>query len=528
MQQKTTNGDKQSRLKIFIALLVLVLVGSIGKTLYSTFVESSTNSDKASSSGGLSLLFNEQSSIHDAVHLKQIYADYVMEKFSGVHQLSGKGVSINFMEGSVRCDHQELMGKVTSGCLPQNSVSTSQCNHSTAGVGKIVSEGLDPASTGIAPKATIKAGGCYDLSEDDAFCSSAVVRIGGGLKIWKGLSKCPSDAVLQDGIDHVRYHHDIYNGRYDADVDRFLHSNPYYGFVQSAGNGSGNAVDPKDSSFPLASEVANGHYHLGCDEVFTDSHLPTKDEPFDALTINAASKNVISVGSAVVLRERYTSPADVLTSGRSSRGPTDDGRIKPDLTAPVYFNFELGKSLMCNQDAYTSGFNGTSSAAPVVSGVYALLYELQGKLFSSKFLSSTYRAILNHTAFEVGKNDGPDYESGWGLLNAYGAVSLVDWLSRSDALSEMEISTANPSFSTTITAKNSVDPIKVSLAWTDPASVSCNSPVCDQPELVNNLDLIVEDSKGVRYYPWTLDPSIRAMTSLPKKFHLRSSSATLM
>ena len=44
----------------------------------------------------------------------------------------------------------------------------------------------------------------------------------------------------------------------------------------------------------------------------------------------ATAKNVISVGNH---KNRYSGSPDVMMSG-SSRGPTEDGRIKPDLVAP--------------------------------------------------------------------------------------------------------------------------------------------------------------------------------------------------
>ena len=86
----------------------------------------------------------------------------------------------------------------------------------------------------------------------------------------------------------------------------------------------------------------------------------------------------------------------------SSWGPTDDGRIKPDLVAPGCENPRSDSSpggsiwsLAGGGEGYT-GWCGTSMAAPVVSGGVALLREelaAQGRAVSP----SLVRALLIHT-----------------------------------------------------------------------------------------------------------------------------------
>jgi len=213
----------------------------------------------------------------------------------------------------------------------------------------------------------------------------------------------------------------------------------------------------------------------------------------------------------------------VRISGHSSRGPTDDGRIKPDISAPVYNEDLLAySSLACGSEtSYTPYFGGTSAAAPVVSGVYSLLHEMQSSNYTEEFLSSTYRALLLHTAFEVGEYDGPDFESGWGLVNAFGAVSLmgVDASNPGSLIIESELGTNQNSYSTTITAGSQGMPIKVSLGWIDPEGVSCRG--CEESQLINDLELVVTDSDGNRYYPWTLDPDLPRQAASRDKLNSR-------
>jgi len=206
------------------------------------------------------------------------------------------------------------------------------------------------------------------------------------------------------------------------------------------------------------------------------------------------AKNVISVGSI-----DYN---DMLISSFSSLGPTDDGRIKPDVVAagcerwvssldndwivstiPVNTYGELGKC-------------GTSMAAPAVSGVVALMHEAYNSSGVSDMLPSTDKAILIHTATDMG-NTGPDYTYGWGLVEAKKAVKTA--LNGSEYIIEGNISTGevlNYSFNLSHTAEK----LRVTLAWSDPPS----TPFANI-ELATDLDLNVTNPSGTGYFGWLLD-----------------------
>jgi hypothetical protein len=53
---------------------------------------------------------------------------------------------------------------------------------------------------------------------------------------------------------------------------------------------------------------------------------------FDMLTGSSVSKNVLVV-AAVNAVATYNGPSSVVMSSFSNYGPTDDGRIKPDISA---------------------------------------------------------------------------------------------------------------------------------------------------------------------------------------------------
>jgi subtilisin family serine protease len=122
---------------------------------------------------------------------------------------------------------------------------------------------------------------------------------------------------------------------------------------------------------------------------------------------------------------------DVLTVGAtaqdgtvasfSSRGPTPDGQVKPDLVAP-------GVNILSALPHGTYGrFEGTSMATPHVAGVVALMWSANPKLIGD--IADTTR-ILRQTATRVPEHasdvcGSPQDITGVGLVNAAAAVSAA-------------------------------------------------------------------------------------------------------
>ena len=94
-------------------------------------------------------------------------------------------------------------------------------------------------------------------------------------------------------------------------------------------------------------------------------------------------------------------------------GPTADGRIKPDVVAPG--------SLVWLPRIGTSGQyivkNGTSFAAPLISGICALIVQAHPDWTPYHIME-----VLKDTAEDLG-DSGPDNEYGWGLPDAVKAVN---------------------------------------------------------------------------------------------------------
>src|SRR5690606_29318650 len=106
----------------------------------------------------------------------------------------------------------------------------------------------------------------------------------------------------------------------------------------------------------------NGGYYNGQTYYFN-----TARGGADLMHGDAVSKNAVVV-AAVEGVTNYQQPSDVVMSSFSQWGPTDDFRIKPDISAKGVAVKSVG--ILSNSDTETN--NGTSMAAPSVTGVFAL------------------------------------------------------------------------------------------------------------------------------------------------------------
>lgn len=229
---------------------------------------------------------------------------------------------------------------------------------------------------------------------------------------------------------------------------------------------------------------------------------------FDLLESSGSSKNVLVV-SAFDLTKDTPSETDpvydvnLVEVPYSSWGPTDDGRIKPDITAH-------GHSVFSSIETSNSGYgllSGTSMATAGVSGAITLLQQYFNQKFGSLFgsnevpylWSSSIRALIVHTADEVG-TPGPDYKYGWGVMNTVSAAEIIEQRGKSTIIREETLNNEEE-FKLNIIS-NGYQPLIVTLAWTDPEGEVdlINPPVVDDPtsKLVNDLDvhLVRLDSNG--------------------------------
>jgi len=184
----------------------------------------------------------------------------------------------------------------------------------------------------------------------------------------------------------------------------------------------------------------------------------------------------------------------------SSWGPTDDGRMRPDVSAPgCQSSGDRGTTstvTMFGNPGYAS-LCGTSMAAPAVAGVAALMIQQHRISHEDQTPSnSLVKALMINTAEDLGA-PGPDYKYGFGLVDAAAAVGSIE----AGAFVETEVS-QDQVVDLAFYVYPESPHVKVSMAWDDPPGTPSASL-----NLVNNLDLVLVDPSGAEHLPWVLDPS---------------------
>jgi hypothetical protein len=231
-------------------------------------------------------------------------------------------------------------------------------------------------------------------------------------------------------------------------------------------------------------ECATGHC---CRCIAEGVHSP---EGYRSVAPPAAAKNTLVVGAV--------NSDDDSATYFSSWGPTDDGRLKPDISAPGCQNDGDGGVTSTVVGGGYNAFCGTSMATPTTTGVIALVLQDYRAQFPGRQdpLPSTVKMLLAHNAVDVGPA-GPDYQTGYGSIRA---VDTIEFL-RTASFAESMVEAAGTSGFVVEVFDEST--LKVTLAWDDaPATPNIVNT------LVNNLDLVVVDPNGIRHYPWTLNPNV--------------------
>ncbi|MDX2443850.1 MAG: T9SS type A sorting domain-containing protein, partial [Bacteroidales bacterium] len=108
------------------------------------------------------------------------------------------------------------------------------------------------------------------------------------------------------------------------------------------------------------------------------------------------------------------------------------------------------------------------------------------------------------TTDELGDNDGPDFQSGWGLLNARNAAYAISNNSTASIISELSISDGE-SYITDIEV-DGLSPVSISVAWTDPPGKSGSDHDDLSPRLINDLDIRISGNT-LTYEPWMMVPN---------------------
>ncbi|MEJ5166926.1 MAG: S8 family serine peptidase, partial [Thermoanaerobaculia bacterium] len=207
---------------------------------------------------------------------------------------------------------------------------------------------------------------------------------------------------------------------------------------------------------------------------------------YERLKTPENAKNLLAIGAT------HQAPnQDMICSG--GKGPTIDGRIKPEIFAP---GCNINSASVLSPCA-TIKFSGTSMASPAVAGASAIVREYLKKNYFRSIQqpsSSLIKAILINSGEDLTSVQGyPNFEEGWGRVLLKKTLPLSDSqnklfiedLKKEEGIFEGEEKTYK------IKISNSNTPLSITLVWTDPPAFPSSSQI-----LINNLDLTLISPSG--------------------------------
>jgi hypothetical protein len=424
--------------------------------------------------------------------------------------LTGAGLTVGQWDAGAVGGHPDFYDRLT-----QVDGATTVSTHATHVAGTLVGSGENypyggNAARGMAYEADLRA---CDWNSDTAEMAAAAA---GGLPAsnhsygtaagWVSIGGSPPDNWWW--IGGAASDEDANFGYYDAETrlwDQIAYDAPYYLIVKAAGNDRWDVGPDPGEEYTIVDQDGN--------PVTTSTQQRPADcaqTGYDCLPTTSVAKNILTVGAVEDLPGGYSpvaGPAQVQMAGFSSFGPTDDGRIKPDLVG----NGVLLLSTI-DFDPYYAESLGTSMAAPNVTGSLMLLQQHYQDLHGAGNLmrAATLKALAIHTADEAGPADGPDYEYGWGLLNTEAAAKVISEDGGGDHRIVEGTLLDGATDTVQVTVSEAGSRLSATLVWADPPGTPV-PPALDPPDsmLVNDLDL--RASGGIdNFLPWVLDPAAPA------------------
>ena len=418
--------------------------------------------------------------------------------------------------GAVRRTHQEFYNRII-----QFDNATSLSTHATHVMGTMMAKGIREDAKGMS--FNLDSAYAYDWNDDEGEMALAAFRNGGILLSNHSYGFITGWSYNSNGFWYFYgpNGYDVdpgfgYYGTDAKDVDEIMYNAKNYLVVRAAGNN-------RTENGPA---VGESYYGLNENNNFVLKIRPlgiSNNDNYQSIGHTSNAKNILSVGAVLDIPNGYRTPNDVQVTDFSSWGPTNDGRIKPDI---VGNGFQVLSTSSTTDQSYTV-LSGTSMASPNVTGSLLLLQELYYKYYNKFMWSSSLKAIALHTASESGAAIGPDFIYGWGLLNAKDAGILInEFASKNNSNTSNSILIENTLNNFDTIRGNFIssgkEPVKLTLVWTDyPGVVGTYLNLNDTiNRLVNNLDMYLIDEQGNKFYPWKLDgrnPANPATTGINNK-----------
>ncbi len=413
--------------------------------------------------------------------------------------------------GDVSCLNADLYGRVDQMIDYSGDGMGDDCSgHGTHVSGSVLGNGTNSGGqyAGVAPEAHLVMQGLE---------FSMWGRLRWDLCLLLGLGNGVTP-ILQDAYNAgARIHSNSWGanvaGQYDdfaVEVDTFAWQHKDFTILFAAGNAGvdddGNGVIDLDSMGSPA--TAKNCISVGASE---------NNKPVPAPNPNSGTWSQFGYNAEPIASDNMADDPWGMAAF-SSRGPCDDGRIKPDVTAPGTWIASI-RSIYADYDGWGDPINqyymymgGTSMATPLTAGSAALVRDYYNDIQGLPNPSSALiKATLINGAYDMTPGQygsGPYLEipprpnnvEGWGRIDLKN--SLIPDPPRSwwyddhtSGLSTGQQVVYNDSPSTPLYVSDSSQPLRVTLVWTDYPGTANASPA-----LVNDLDLEVISPGGQHYY----------------------------
>jgi hypothetical protein len=480
------------------------------------------------------------------------------------YSLDGTGQTIGLWDpsGSVLTTHEQFGGRIVQSDF--DSPPSPVAQHATWMAGTLTSAGISDfqnlpsngdlfdvgnESTGAAFNANVHAYDTADITDEldaefgagtqlttHSYGITSGWSFNGSVWVWYGSGSSQEDWKFGAYVSSS-------GGIAPKQLDSFSYNSPNTLLVFSAGDDRN-----EGPGHPVSYQLPDG-----TPQTATRDWNDGDDGGYDSLNPSACAKDVLTVGGVYDIPGGYSGPSSVVSAEFSSMGPTDDGRIKPDVVAqavrtgtgsrnPEGFIGYVTTDYFFDS-SYTYGapeVSGTSFSAPTVCGGLALLMQKRAadrpEWVNNGYpmLSSTLRGLAIHTADQATTSPGPSYKFGYGLFDAAAAVNLMhqdDTSGDNPAangpkpfVKEVQLNTTTSTYiQFKMHAVSSTTPLKATICWTDKDGTGQTTGVVDQKgkRLVNDLDLRIyppgtttfDPNAGSTFKPWKLNPDLDNKTA---------------
>ncbi|MBS3790842.1 MAG: S8 family serine peptidase, partial [Candidatus Thermoplasmatota archaeon] len=262
--------------------------------------------------------------------------------------------------------------------------------------------------------------------------------------------------------------------------DTYVHSNSW----GSSGDG---AYADSDEDFDRA--VRDGNRDTAENEPVVITVAAGNDGPgamqgggYNSIGSPGNAKNVITIGSVQNYNPNEGVDDPEAVSGFSSRGWTDDNRVKPDVMAP-------GEGIYSTDpNGGYQAMSGTSMANPAVAGAAGVVVDWYEQQYGVRPNPSMVKALLINNAYslantqsDTGENSPyiPNQDEGWGLVNL---PTIVDAPVNMMLEDETSLLTTGDVDEYSIEYDDASVPLNITLTWTDDEALAG-----DDPTLKNDL-----------------------------------------